>query len=201
MVGIVPDVTAGDYSMTGMKRLLIAPVLALAAIQGQRACAGIVTIDFDAVPYGADIDSFYAAKGVVFAGFTAVSGYGETSEPNLAFNALEFASVDTSFGFNSLSFTAGFFSVGTINIYSETGGSGILLASLTGALGDANAFVPYTIAFSGAAHSFTLAGEVGSLGIDDLVFAGVPEPASWSLIIAGFAMTGTALRRRSRARA
>lgn len=43
----------------------------------------------------------------------------------------------------------------------------------------------------------------GGLGFDDFSFApgdsGVPEPAAWSLMIAGFGLAGSALRRRSRA--
>lgn len=42
-------------------------------------------------------------------------------------------------------------------------------------------------------------GVQGSGTQDLLAFAGVPEPASWALLIAGFGLTGASLRRRRRA--
>ena len=58
----------------------------------------------------------------------------------------------------------------------------------------------YTLSFTGTARSVVLAG--GGV-FDDLTFGApgnvsgpVPEPASWALLIAGFGLTGAALRRR-----
>ncbi len=58
----------------------------------------------------------------------------------------------------------------------------------------------YTIAFDGVAQSLELAGGAAyfdnvSLGASGSV-GGVPEPASWALLIAGFGLTGAAMRRR-----
>jgi hypothetical protein len=47
--------------------------------------------------------------------------------------------------------------------------------------------------------SFALQREgIGLLGTASIVSSGVPEPASWALMIAGFGMVGAALRRRQR---
>ncbi len=60
------------------------------------------------------------------------------------------------------------------------------------------AWTQYTLAFDGTAHSVVLAGPAAYF--DDLTLgaSGVPEPATWSMLLAGFALTGAALRRRER---
>jgi hypothetical protein len=50
-------------------------------------------------------------------------------------------------------------------------------------------------------HSVTFSGTSGTVGFDNFEFdtvtaAGVPEPAGWALMIAGFGLAGAALRRR-----
>lgn len=174
--------------------LLVAPLLAISA----PALAGTVTVDFDALPSSASVDAFYASSGIVFSGFTTTSGFGQTSQPNLAYNEGALGTVDTSFGFTSLSFTAGFFTAGTVSVFSGANGTGTLLGSLSGTLGDPNAFAAYSVSFAGVAHSFTAAGGSGQLGFDDLAFgtAAVPEPMTWTLMITGFGLTGVAMRRR-----
>ncbi|WP_310496049.1 PEPxxWA-CTERM sorting domain-containing protein [Sandarakinorhabdus sp.] len=55
----------------------------------------------------------------------------------------------------------------------------------------------YTINFTGTARSIVLAGN-GSYFDDVMLGTGaVPEPASWALLLAGFGLTGAAMRRRS----
>ncbi|WP_310476875.1 PEPxxWA-CTERM sorting domain-containing protein [Sandarakinorhabdus sp.] len=58
-------------------------------------------------------------------------------------------------------------------------------------------FTKFTMAFSGAARSVLFQGAV----FDDITIGApgggaVPEPASWAMLIAGFGLTGAAMRRR-----
>lgn len=64
-------------------------------------------------------------------------------------------------------------------------------------------FIKHTISFAGTARSVV----VGGAFFDDMTFGavsapppvgGVPEPASWTMLLAGFGLTGAALRRRPR---
>lgn len=174
--------------------LFAAPLLL--AMPGM-ASAAVVTVDFDALGDQVDVGSSYAAQGVNFTGFTTAAFFGATSVPNIGYNGLSVAVADTDFGFTSLSFTVGFFSTGTISVYSGLGGTGTLLGSVTGLLGDPNAFAPGSVAFTGTARSFTLSGGVAQLGLDDVAFGVVPEPMTWTLMIGGFAMTGIGMRRRA----
>jgi PEP-CTERM motif len=173
-----------------------------------------VAINFDGVPTNDLVNGFYSGGtsssgatgpnlGVDFTGFQTVSGFGETSEPNLAFNAGGPAFANTSFGFTAFSFTAGFFQAGTVNVFSGTGGTGTLLGSLSGLLGDPNAFTLQTITFSGIGRSVTFVGPDATLGVDDFNFTlaggtggGVPEPATWAMMLIGFGIVGGAMRGR-----
>jgi hypothetical protein len=47
-------------------------------------------------------------------------------------------------------------------------------------------------------NSITLSSSGNSFEVDNLAVSAVPEPAAWALMIAGFGLTGVALRRRRR---
>jgi hypothetical protein len=101
---------------------------------------------------------------------------------------------------------------GTVNVYDGLGGTGTLLGSIslgltpsTCATGYSAAycpFVPVGVLFGGTAKSIEFAGVANFVVFDDVTFGsgtpgpGVPEPASWALMIGGFGMVGAALRRR-----
>ena len=195
-------------------------ILAIAAsfALSTAAHATSVIVNFDGVPTGDDVNGFYNGGtsssgatgpnlGVDFTGFTTISGFGETSEPNLAFNSGGPAFANTSFGFTGFTFTAGFFAPGTVNVFSGLGGTGTLLGSLTGVLGNPGAFTLQTITFTGIGRSITLVGNDATLGVDDFNFTlaggggGVPEPATWAMMLIGFGIVGGAMRgRRARIR-
>jgi opacity protein-like surface antigen len=178
-----------------MKTLFLAAVAAF-ALSGA-AQASVVTIDFDAMTSGSPVGAFYSGVGVTMSGFTVTNGFGASSPPNLAYDSGGTAEIDTTFGFTALSFTSGFFMPGTVEVYSGAGGTGTLLGSLSGLLGNPFAFSPFSIPLSGVAHSVVVSGPAGMLGFDDLRFTtGVPEPATWALMIGGFGLAGVALRRR-----
>jgi hypothetical protein len=170
-----------------------------------------VDVNFDGVPTNDLVNGFYSGGtsssgatgpnlGVSFTGFQTTSGFGETSPPNLAFNAGGPAFANTTFGFTRFSFTAGFFAPGTVNVFSGINGSGTLLGSITGLLGNPNAFALQTITFTGLGRSVTFVGTDATLGVDDFNFTlaggGVPEPATWAMMLIGFGLVGGAMRGR-----
>ena len=104
---------------------------------------------------------------------------------------LSFAYVSSEFG-------------GSVAVYDGADGQGTLLGLINlapNALGcpDYNAtacpFQSATLLFGGTARSAVFTGYVGDISFDD-VLLGVPEPASWAMLIGGFGLTGAALRRR-----
>ena len=120
------------------------------------------------------------------------------------------AGFDTGFSFNYVSLS----SPGSVLVYSGLNGTGTLLATLAltpnaGSCPGYNAgfcpFQAFGVNFTGTAKSISFAGVANQIVFDDITFGsatpgpvnGVPEPASWALLIAGFAMVGTAMRRRT----
>ena len=90
-----------------------------------------------------------------------------------------------------------------MNIFSGVDGTGTLLGSLTGLLGDTNAFQLQNIRFTGIGRSVTFVGPDATLGVDDFNFTlagggggGVPEPATWAMMLIGFGIVGGAVRGR-----
>jgi hypothetical protein len=191
-----------------MKKFIAGIGLA-AALVASAVSAQAVTIDFDGVTTGAFVDQFYNGGtdsfgasgpnlGVEFNGFATITGYGETSQPNLAYNAGDFVVANVFSGFNSASFTYGFFQTGTFAVYSGLNGSGLLLGAFVGGPNDPTAFDPATILFVGVGHSLVLGcpGCATTLGIDDLQLGQVPVPAALPLFASGLGILGWAVRRR-----
>jgi hypothetical protein len=100
---------------------------------------------------------------------------------------------------------------GAVNVWDGLGGTGNLLGSISlavttsgcpGFVGAYCPFVPIGVSFGGTAKSIEFAGVANFVVFDDVTFGsatpgpGVPEPASWALMIGGFGMVGAALRRR-----
>jgi len=123
------------------------------------------------------------------------------------------AGFDTGFSFNyvSVSFS------GSVGVYDGLNGTGNLLATLSlapnsGSCPGYNAgFCPFSakgVTFDGIGKSISFAGVANQIVFDDITFGsaipgpdtgpgnGVPEPATWAMMIAGFGMAGAALRRR-----
>jgi hypothetical protein len=102
---------------------------------------------------------------------------------------------------------------GFVNVWSGLDGTGTLLATLnlpTTPNGAGNPacfganFCPYSpigVSFAGTAMSVDFGGVENQVAFADITFGsstpgGVPEPASWALMISGFGLAGAALRRR-----
>jgi len=117
------------------------------------------------------------------------------------------AGFDTGFsGVFSAPFTPGT----TVKVWSDVNAGGSLLASLT--LGTTTAggcniggqycpFENFSLAFAGIGKSVQFGGTLNQQVFDDLTFGsttpgGVPEPASWAMLIAGFGLVGATQRRR-----
>lgn len=104
----------------------------------------------------------------------------------------------------------------TVNVWSGLDATGTLLGSIVvsaqftdGCTGDPNGtFCNWTAAgvnFSGTAMSIDFGGTANQTAYDNITFGsaipgGVPEPASWALMLGGFGLVGSSLRSRTRTR-
>ena len=104
----------------------------------------------------------------------------------------------------------------TINVWSGLGATGSLLGSINliaqhtanNCTGDPSGsfcnWSPVGVAFAGIAHSIDFGGTANQTGYDNITFGsatpgtGVPEPAAWAMMLAGFGGLGATLRSRRR---
>ena len=116
-------------------------------------------------------------------------------------------------------FTTGFsffysaFQDAFVTVYDGLNGTGNVLATLSlltnfnngGCVGDPNGqachWDPVGVSFLGTAMSVDFGGVANQAGFDNITLGaatpgGVPEPASWAMLIAGFGLVGAAARRR-----
>lgn len=107
----------------------------------------------------------------------------------------------------------------TVNVWSDLNATGILLGQITvsaqfndGCTGDpSGGYCNWTaagVSFAGVAKSIDFGGTANETAYDNITFGsdkpgdpGVPEPASWALMLAGFGMVGGSLRGSTRVRA
>jgi hypothetical protein len=199
--------------MMKMTKLLASAALVSVALASAPASAQL--LDFDGITSFASVDNYYNGGtssagdvgpnyGIVFqAGdWITTTGFGETSEPNLAYSASGAGWINflngTTTGFN---FSYGGFTDTTFNVYSGLGGTGALLASVLIPATTPASFDFIVVPFAGVAHSIVISGGVAQFGWDDVTFGsltpgGVPEPATWAMMLGGFALVGSAMRRK-----
>ena len=141
--------------------------------------------------------------------------------PGSEFGGLFFLEGDETILDYSSGFTTGFSFVyaqpntqgGEVRVYDELGGTGNLLGSISLGLtastcgGEYGAgYCPFEavgVAFGGTAKSIVFAGVANYVVFDDITFGsvtpgepGVPEPATWAMMILGFGLVGYSARRR-----
>jgi hypothetical protein len=100
---------------------------------------------------------------------------------------------------------------GFVQVWDGLDGTGTMLANINLALTPSGCpgygaaycpFVPIGVTFSGTGKSIVFGGVANFVVFDDVTFGsstpgpGIPEPAEWALLLAGFGMAGAALRRR-----
>ncbi len=192
-----------------MKAILAAIAIAAAVP------ASAITITFDDLSGGGspiangyaglNWNNFFTVNGTNFTG----SGYhsGTVSPDNVAFNAFSnpaTLSSSTTFSLTRGYFTGAWYDGLTIQAVGTLGGSAVYtqsfivnasaptLVTLNHALVDNVVFS----SFGGTAHP-GYGGCCTHFALDNLTVNGaVPEPASWALMLSGFAFVGAALRRR-----
>ncbi|NNM76674.1 PEPxxWA-CTERM sorting domain-containing protein [Sphingomonas sp. ID1715] len=81
--------------------------------------------------------------------------------------------------------------------------NGVSIFNITGDGGAGTVWLPQSLSFGVNASStltFAAIGTSDSLGgyLDNVALAGVPEPATWAMMLGGFALVGAATRRRTR---
>lgn len=174
--------------------------------------AAAVTIDFEGIGDQIDVNGYYSGGtasdgrsgpnlGVAFQGFTTFFG---ANGGTIGYNSNDPAFADVAAGFSSLSFQYGFFTSGTVSVYSGLGGTGTLLGSQVFLANTEDTSQPFglgSVSFSGIGRSLVLSGTDGSLGLDNIDFGtstvgAVPEPATWAMMLLGFGVVGASLRRR-----
>jgi hypothetical protein len=120
---------------------------------------------------------------------------------------------DTGFSFF---YSAPYFT-GTVNVYDQLNGAGNIIGTLPLALtgdtcggdpnGNYNCWSPIGVNFSGTAYSVGFGGTENYIVFDNITLGsatpgtgGVPEPATWAMMLMGFGGAGFALRRSRRSK-
>jgi hypothetical protein len=197
-----------------MKRMALTMVVLALMLAAGQAKADII-INFDTITTGAAVDGYYnggtdslgekgpnLGVGFLAGDWLTASGFGETSQPNLAYSNSGLGSVNVAAGFShQLSFTYGGFTTTTMDIWDAVNGTGNLLKSVELFANNPFAFSPASINFSGTARSITIVGGPAQFGWDDVTFGAtaVPEPASLTLLGLGVVGLGGYARRRRKA--
>ena len=126
----------------------------------------------------------------------AGAGQGCNSSPVTVTFGAGFAATLTSLSFDVAGFTPT-----TLSFFDKDGAllNAFNVTLTSGALTDPGVYVNYGTNSTNGIGGFSFTGAAaGNTSIDNIIANGsvVPEPASWAMLIAGFGLTGAAMRRR-----
>ncbi len=204
-----------------MKKLLLTTAALLALPSA--ANAAVVVLDFEGVGNSTPVGNFYAPDytfspstlALVDADAGGGGNFANEPSPNTIMFFLDSnnAVLNATNGFTTgFSFFYSSSTAATVNVYDGLNATGNILASINLAAqfnqncsGDpTGAFChwdPIGVAFSGTAFSIDFGGTANQTGYDNITFGsanpGVPEPAAWAMMLAGFGLVGGAMRRRT----
>jgi hypothetical protein len=204
-----------------MKKLLLAAA-AVAAFAAP-ASADVVTLTFEGIGDLNPVGDFYAPD-YIFSDATLALVDGDAggsgnfaNEPSkdtvMFFLDANDSVLDVTDGFTTgFSFFYSSSTAASVTVYSGLGATGDVLASLDLAaqgfdncVGDPNGtFCNWSaigVLFEGTAYSIDFGGTANQTGFDNITFGsdrpgGVPEPATWAMMILGFGLVGATARRR-----
>ncbi len=207
-----------------MSRVLLAGFAALSCA-AVPATASVTTLTFEGIGDKQPVGNFYAPDYIFSPATLALidadaGGTGNfANEPSpstvMFFLDANNAILDVVNGFDTgFSFYYSSAVSATISVYDGPNATGSILAQLVldaqagqNCTGDPTGgycnWTPVGVAFAGTAYSIDFGGTADLTGYDNITFGsdtpgnpGVPEPATWALLIAGFGLVGAAARRR-----
>ena len=206
-----------------MNKLLLAAIAA-AAIAGP-ASAAVVTLDFEGIGDGNPVGNYYAPNYVFSSATLALvdadngggGNFANEPSPNTIMFFLDAnnAVLNVTNGFTTgFSFFYTSSTAAAVTVYDGLNGTGNVLGVINldaqhtqNCTGDpSGSFCNWTaigVAFTGTAYSIDFGGTANQTGYDNITFGsdrpgepGVPEPATWAMMILGFGLVGSSLRRR-----
>lgn len=173
--------------MLMLKKLLIAGCSILAA---QTADAAVVTVSgaFTATDWRVYFNTPVAPINPLYLSYTATFDTDLDYDSDTSVVTVDATNIPYDFSFSY----AANESVFVLATYGSSGGCGHPAGSFCAFVGDFSSGVPYFVEQSPTTGGGWVAGTITG----GLPTGGVPEPASWALMIAGFGLMGAALRRR-----
>ncbi len=182
-----------------------AALLAISMLAGQADAAVTISIQQVGTDIVATASGTFDRTGTVFRGRS--NGYGRNLAPSLQYIALGAFAPNTYYAASGLPWLN---PAASSTIWSSTSGTTLFLNQNDGVFGIADSYVDGTqlsATATATGTSFADAGliagsyafQVGTNQVTiNVVPPAVPEPASWAMMLAGFAMTGAAMRYRRR---
>jgi hypothetical protein len=205
----------------------IAAAFAAVSLFTAPAAAAVTTLTFEGIANGAPVGAFYAPDYIFSAPTLALvdsdagggGSFANEPSPNtiMYFTDANSAVLDVPGGFTTgFSFFYTSAVAATVTVYDGPGATGNVLGVIDLVAqytdncsgdpgGDFCNWSASGVSFGGTALSIDFAGATSVTGFDNITFGSespvIPEPVTWTLLIVGFGLVGTAARRQRRIRA